>query len=169
MADQPTNPSIFSPSDPAHPSQPNSDHTTTSGKKPSTILSAVTSSSFLPTLTSAPITTRILSHSILLILVCGGVVGAYLYGFDLFQVQVAHQSQLPIQVQVVDWTNLELAVFLGGISALITAALVWTGTANIDFYALVGEFWWLSLPAVAAAGTALVLMMETSTSIKEVE
>jgi hypothetical protein len=104
-------PSEFKPSDPAHPDQPNSDHTTSDGEKPTTLLQAATSASFFPTLDDAPLTTKLLSHSILLVLVSGGVFGAWFLGFEIFQVAN-------------DRSWYEFLGFLGGISVLGVGVLI---------------------------------------------
>jgi hypothetical protein len=39
----------------------------------------------------------------------------------------------------------------------------------VDFYALVGEFWWVSFPAVMMAGLALVMLTERQEALVTVE
>jgi hypothetical protein len=149
-------PSTFKPSDPAHPDQANTNHTNKDGEKPTTFKDAIADPSFLPTLDDAPLQAKVASHSILIFLVVGGVVGSWFLGFDLFQLSDGKS-----------W--LELGGVLGGVSVVLIGALFWTGTANVDFKALLDEFWWLTLPIVMMAGLALVMLQERQEPMQQVE
>jgi len=151
-----TEPSTTKQSDPAHPSQANHDHTNKDGEKPTTAFDVITDTSFVPTLDEAPKTQQAKSHGLLLFLVVGAVLGAWLFGFELFQVGVGES-----------YTSLILV--LGSTSAILVGALVWTGTMNIDWWEVVAGYWWLSLPVAGAAGLALVMMQEQATGWDEVE
>lgn len=149
-------PSSDKPSDPAHPSQGNDDHTLKDGTKPTSALSALTDETFLPTLDETSKTQQAKSHSLLLFLVVGGVVGAWFYGFEILQIS-PHKS----------W--LELAIGLGGVSAVLLGLLYWTGTGNIDMWSLVMEWGWWSLPVAGAAGLLFVMMQERTEGIASVD
>ncbi|KAK6207241.1 hypothetical protein LQW54_007325 [Pestalotiopsis sp. IQ-011] len=174
------------PSDPAHGTSSNDDHTTTSGTKPTSVVEAVTDPSFFPTLDKAPLAQKIKSHLLLACIVYGGVAVLWLSGFTLFQTR----GQLAPDLGAVEIplappdlyedsateTRDALAVVAretglmtaGVVGAAVLAMLYSTGTTNVDFWSLTIEYGWWTLPAVGAAGLLFVLMQESSEDIKVV-
>lgn len=137
--------------DPAHPSNANSDHTDSSGHKPTTAIAALTDPDFLPTLEAAPATQHAKSHLLLLSLLGGAVVAAWLMGFELLQVSAQH-------------SYMDLGLLLGA-----AALLWWVGGLAVDWWELVAGYWWLSMPVAGAAGLLLVMAQEQSTAYEEVD
>ncbi|RDW84995.1 hypothetical protein BP6252_02585 [Coleophoma cylindrospora] len=190
-------PSAIATGDPAHPDQPNNDHTTTSGEKPKTAFQAIMDPEFLPTLESAPKTQHIKSYIILISLVIGGVVGAWFFGFELFQVASSKDPQVPFTVpepRILASSWIELVALLGLVIAGLLLLISWTGALWIDWWELVLGYWWLryvvsgirvvldgpsgaesanwpfdrSMPAAGGAVVCLVMMQETASSMNEV-
>lgn len=177
------------PSDPAHGTSSNTDHTTTSGTKPTSVVEAVTDPSFFPTLDKAPLAQKIKSHLLLACIVYGGVAVLWLSGFTLFQTRSqltppdlgvveiplappadvyednATETQEALLAVVARETGLMTA---GVVGAAVLAMLYSTGTTNVDFWSLTIEYGWWTLPAVGAAGLLFVLMQESSEDIKDV-
>ena len=105
------------PSDPAHPSQPNTNHTNSAGEKPTTVMDAILDPEFLPTLDEAPRRQQAKSHVLLMTLVVGATFGAWFLGFDLLQVEG-------------EWRALAAAG--GGVVVGVMGLLWWTGALWID-------------------------------------
>ena len=143
-------------SDPAEPANVNGNHTTTSGTKPTTAFTAITDPNFLPTLDNAPIEQHAKSHLLLLSMVLGAGLLAYLGGFELLQ--VSEQSS---------WQDVGLGA--GAAVLLVLAGLYWTGAHYIDWWELVSGYWWLSMPVAGAAGLLLVMAQEKSLGWDEVD
>ncbi|KAL3424804.1 hypothetical protein PVAG01_04085 [Phlyctema vagabunda] len=164
-------PSTYTTRDPAHPSNANQDHTTKDGEKPTNAFTAITDPDFLPTLESAPKTQHLKSYLVLISLVVGGVVGAWFYGFELFQFSSTQDPQIPFQPAeptVSDSSVLEIISLLGLVVAALLVVISWTGALWIDWWELVLGYWWLSMPVGGAAGLCLVLMQETASGMDEV-
>ncbi|RDW78159.1 hypothetical protein BP5796_06011 [Coleophoma crateriformis] len=164
-------PSTTATGDPAHPDQPNHDHTTTSGEKPKTAFQAIMDPEFVPTLESVPKTQHMKSYLVLISLVIGGVVGAWFFGFELFQIASSKDPQIPFIVPeprrlVSSW--IELVALLGFVIVGLLALISWTGAHWIDWWELVLGYWWLSMPAAGGAVVCLVIMQETASSMNEV-
>jgi len=156
MASPSPRPSTDSGNDPAHPSQPNSDHTTSTGEKPDSAITAITDPDFLPTLDDVPPTQKAKSHLLLFSLLLGGVFSAWFMGFELFQV---HENK--------SW--LELGILLAAVVGAGGLLLIWTGSTAIDWWELVAGYWWLSLPVAGAAGLILVMAQEQATGFEEMD
>lgn len=148
------NPKPATKHDPAHADSTNTDHTTTTGEKPTSALTAITDTDFIPTLDEAPKARVALSHLLLLSLVAGAVVAAWYMQLEIFQ--VFGQGR-------------EAAVGLGLVTAALMVLLAWSGSLMVDWFALIKEYWWFSMPAAGAATLALVMMQEQATGLKEVE
>jgi len=135
------------PSDPAHPAHPNVDHTTKSGSKPETAVTAVLDSNFLPTLDGAPPTRYVQSFLILASIILGLAFLAYIHGLEVFQ------------------TTAQQNVIMG----LVTFTLFYTGVVWIDWWELAVGYWWFTLPILAGFGVLLVRMNEAATGIDDVD
>ncbi|KAF3916802.1 hypothetical protein ABW20_dc0108681 [Dactylellina cionopaga] len=132
---------------PSHSSNPNTDHTTKSGTKPATGIEALTDTSFVPTLESAPLTRYLQSFIVLATMVASVAVAAMFLNFDIFQTSIQQ------------WFIL-LAV---------TASLFYTGVVWIDWWTIVVEYWWLSIPILAGMGVAVVRMDEGMRALNQVD
>lgn len=148
------NPKPATPHDPAHANSSNADHTTASGEKPTSAFTAITDTEFIPSLEEAPKTRIALSHMLLLSLVAGGVLAAWYMDLEIFQ--IFGQGR-------------EAAIGLGLVTVALMVLLAWSGSLMVDWFALVKEYWWLSMPVGGAATLALVMMQEQATGLKEVE
>ena len=107
----------------------------------------------IPTLEeSAPITTQLRSHMLILVLLAGAIISAYIYGFELLQ-PADHTSYAEMGV------SLCLLVLFGG------GTLWFIGVQKVDWWAVVLGYWWLSMPAALGGGLFLVRVMEGSEGI----
>ncbi|KAK9774080.1 hypothetical protein AB5N19_06928 [Seiridium cardinale] len=162
--------------DPAHSSSGNTDHTTKNGEKPTTAIEAITDPSFFPTLDGAPLSQKLKSYAFLVFLVFGAVSTLWFFGFELFQT-APPAVEIPLAVpgdedgppNSLGEIAMEVGLMTGGASAAILALLFFTGTANLDFWSLVMEYGWWTLPAIGSAGLLFVMAQENTYSIKEVE
>jgi len=141
-------------SDPAHPSNPNNDHTKTDGTKPQTAIDVIVDPDFLPTLEKAPIQQHLKSNLLLLSLITSGVFGSWLLGLDMFQVSEGQSWGM-------------LASGLMGVVGVIGLGVWFTGALWIDWWELVLGYWWLSMPVAAGAGLLFVMAQEKSKGLKE--
>lgn len=146
----------MSTTDPASSSSANTDHTKTNGEKPDSALGALLDPTFHPSLKSAPLLQKAKSYALLLVLVFGAVFSAWLLGFDMLQVSAA-----------TSWV--ELGLKLGGVGGVVLGLLAWTGTTEVDLWSLVMEWGWYSIPVAGFAGLMLVMMMERTEALREVE
>lgn len=155
------------PTDPAHSSSENTDHTTASGEKPTTALEAVTDLSFAPSLDKAPFAQKLKSYLFLMFLVLGTVLTLWFFGFTLFQ--TSHRAvDIPLAVPDTEGGHpdslAEIATQVGfmtvGVSAVILVLLYITGTANVDFWSLVVEYGWWTLPAVGATVVIFAILQD---------
>lgn len=149
-------PSTYSPTDPAHPSNPNTNHTTRTGEKPTDAYTAITDPTFLPTLDSAPTTQHIKSHLLLFLLLLSCISVAYFAGFELFQVS-----------DDASWGRLGLV--LGAVVGGGAMLMWWTGSYYIDWWELVAGYWWLSMPVAGGMVVLLVMAQEQATGLPEVD
>ncbi|KAF3921580.1 hypothetical protein AA313_de0204852 [Arthrobotrys entomopaga] len=124
--------------DPAHPSNPNENHTTKRGNKPTSGTEVLTDTSFVPTLESAPSTRYLQSFLVLFMMVSSAAFSAWFLDFDIFQSKA--QQQL---------------VLLGVIGGLFYSGAVW-----IDWWTIVVEYWWISIPLLAGLGIIVVRLDE---------
>lgn len=62
----------------------------------------------------------------------------------------------------------EAGLMTAGFGTVILAMLYSTGTTNVDFWSLVMEYGWWTLPVLGAAGLLFVMMQEDSEDIKYV-
>ena len=83
MVTEVTEPSTRSTNDPAHPDNPNTDHTNKDGEKPTTAIDAILDTEFIPTLDDAPVVQKAKSHFLLLSLLVGAVFAAWFSGFEV--------------------------------------------------------------------------------------
>lgn len=128
--------------DPAHPSNPNSDHTTVNGEKPKDAFTVITDVDFLPTLDSAPATQRFKSHFLLFALLTGAVFGAWFFGFELFQFGETRDTEIPFELaepQAQSW--LQVGAFLGLVIVALGVLVSSTGVLAIDWWELVLGYW----------------------------
>lgn len=112
----------------------------------------------LPTLPSLdesrPVSHHARSHLVLLCSLLSLVVLAWLFGLDLLQVS-----------KDTSWKTLGLGVALiVGIGGLV---LHWIGTTSIDWYEMIANYWWLSMPVLGGTGLLLVMMQEGSSELGE--
>lgn len=133
--------------DPAHPDHENTDHTLSTGEKPSSFLNVLTDPSFTPTTTKAPLLRKLQSLVVLLSLVGGGMLAA--------------RTLLGIELLRTEWP-----VFLSIGTAVVGAVFVIAG--DVDWWELVLAYWWLSVPVGGAAALALVLLGERVSGMHEV-
>lgn len=162
-------------SDPAHASSTNTDHATKSGEKPTTVFEAITDPSFFPTLEGAPLAQKVKSYLFLVFLVFGAVTTLWFFEFALFQTK-SPAVEIPLVVPGTEggYTEStadiikEVGLMTGGVSAVILGLLYVTGTANVDFWSLVMEYGWWTLPAVGFMGLMYVIMEENTETIGEV-
>jgi len=161
--------------DPAHGSSENTNHTTKSGEKPTSAIEAITDPSFMPTLDKAPLAQKLKSYLFLIFLVFGAVTTLWLFGFTLFQT-TPPVVEIPLAVpgeedgstsSLVDVAK-EVGLITGSASAAILVLLYSTGTVNMDFWSLVIEYGWWSLPIVGAVGLLFVITQENTYSITEI-
>jgi hypothetical protein len=143
-------------SDPANASSANTDHTKQDGTKPQSATEALLDPDFLPTLEDAPLEQKAKSHSLLVILVLGAVLGAWFFGYDLLQIDSAKS-----------WT--ELGLGLGAVVLGTLGLLYWTGTGSIDLWSLVVEWGWYSLPVAGGAALLFVILQEKTEDITHVD
>ncbi|ETS84740.1 hypothetical protein PFICI_02765 [Pestalotiopsis fici W106-1] len=179
------------PTDPAHASSANTNHTTKSGTKPTSAVEAITDPDFFPTLEKAPLAQKVKSTLFLAVLVYGAVAALWLFGFTLFQQEQPPNPQeaaggagpmiveipLALPDDAVNETALtdslaaaarEVGLMTAGFGTVILAMLYSTGTTNVDFWSLVMEYGWWTLPVMGAAGLLFVIMQEDSEDIKYV-
>jgi len=81
---------------------------------------------------------------------------AHVLGFELFQAS-EHSS----------WGEVVLGI--GTEMLAIAMALYWTGSYCIDWWKLVSDHWWLSMPVAGATGLLLVIAQEQSSDWNEVD
>ncbi|KAK6362567.1 hypothetical protein TWF730_000024 [Orbilia blumenaviensis] len=126
---------------------PNTDHTTNSGTKPSSGTEVITDTSFAPTLESAPLLRCVQSFFVLSLLITFASLGAWYVGFDIIQ------------------TTSQQWVVIGA----ATISLFYSGVIWIDWWIIVVEYWWLSIPALAGIGIVMLRMDEATRAIDEVD
>jgi len=109
----------------------------------------------LPTLEShSPITAHLKSHSILLVGVIAAITGCWLFGFDLLQPS-----------ETTSWQQIAL---VGGVLTAAGGALLWfIGLHHIDWWALIMEYWWISMPIGLAVMFMYVRAEEGSLELGE--
>ncbi|KAI0132940.1 hypothetical protein BJ170DRAFT_265991 [Xylariales sp. AK1849] len=161
--------------DPAHASSENTNHATKSGGKPTSATEAITDPNFFPTLDKAPLAQKLKSYLFLLFLVFGAVMALWLFDFTLFQTKPL-DVEVPLAVpgtegghadSLVDIAK-EVGLMTVGASAAILLLLFFTGTANLDFWSLVVEYGWWSLPIVGAVVVVFAILQEGTESMKDV-
>lgn len=161
--------------DPAHGAHKNNDHTTKSGEKPTTAFEAITDPSFFPTLEGAPLAQKLKSWSLLLFLIFGAVSMLWFFGFTLFQTD---PPAVPIPMAVPgreggymeSFTEVakEVGLMTVGATAAIYGLLYTTGTTNLDFWSLVMEYGWWTMPLAGFIGVMFVILQEHTETIGEV-
>ncbi|KAF3019395.1 hypothetical protein E8E14_012317 [Neopestalotiopsis sp. 37M] len=183
------------PTDPAHPSSGNTNHTTKSGTKPTTAIEAIADPNFFPTLEKAPLAQKVKSLLLLAVVVYGGVAALWMSGFTLFQQDPSLQPEVGglagagaapvVEIPLALPDNFdeitgkavndslvaaarEAGLMTAGFGTVILAMLYSTGTTNVDFWSLVMEYGWWTLPVLGAAGLLFVMMQEDSEDIKYV-
>lgn len=122
QADRPTQ--AHKESDPSHPSQPNSNHTNSSGDKPTTAIDAILDPEFLPTLDEAPKRQQVKSHVLLLLMVAGAIFLAWLTGFEILQIEESWGTLLSVG---------------GGAVAAMMVLLWWSGALWLDVSFMDGD------------------------------
>lgn len=109
----------------------------------------------LPTLEkSSPATAHIKSNFLLFVGLVSGLAACYLFGFELFQ-----------PADGTSWQ--EVAVWSTGFITLGAAVLWFIGLHTIDWWALVLEYWWFSMPIAGAVGFLYVRAEEGSVELGE--
>lgn len=159
--------------DPAHGASKNADHVTTSGEKPTSLFEYLTDASFIPTLDDAPLEQKIKSYMLLIVTIFGCVATLWFFEFTLFQTILGRSAlstvvpQGPL-VQVPDASTSfveavkELVLVTTGASVVIMAMMFFTGTANVDFWSLVMEYGWYTIPIIAGVGLVFVISKEST-------
>lgn len=158
--------------DPAHGASKNADHVTTSGEKPTSLFEYLTDASFIPTLEDAPLEQKIKSYLLLILAIFGCVATLWFFEFTLFQTILGRSSSTVVPqgplVQVPDAsTNFveaakELVLVTTGASVLIMGMMFVTGTANVDYWSLVMEYGWYTIPILAGVGLVFVISKEST-------
>ncbi|KAH6656040.1 hypothetical protein BKA67DRAFT_562500 [Truncatella angustata] len=164
------------PSDPAHGSSENTNHTTKHGEKPTTAKEAIMDPSFFPTLHGAPLAQKVKSYLFLVSLVFGAVATLWFCGYELLQT-TPPVVQVPLVVPGTEGgyaesyaeVAKEVGILTTGASAMIMLLLYITGTSHIDFWSLVIEYGWWTLPLAGFMGILFVIMAENTESIREVD
>ncbi|KAK6516059.1 hypothetical protein TWF506_005972 [Arthrobotrys conoides] len=133
---------------PFHPNKSqNTDHTTEFGEKPTSGTEIITDTSFAPTLQVAPLSRYILSFAVLsFLLVCAGV-GVWYLELDIFQTTTQQ------------WV----------IVAAVIVSLFYSGVVWIDWWAILVEYWWLSIPILAGMGIVFIRMDEATRGVEEID
>jgi hypothetical protein len=109
----------------------------------------------LPTLEPhSPITAHLKSHSLLFIGILGAIAGCWLFGFELFQPS-----------ETTSWQ--EIAIAVGALTAVGGGLLWFIGLHQIDWWALVMEYWWFSMPILLAIVFMYVRAEEGSLELGE--
>lgn len=137
--------SVNDPSDPHHANQ---DHVSTGNSKPDDFLTVLTDPNFKPTISDAPLLRKIQSFAVLFALVAGGL--------------FLGRTVLRIELLTTGWP------VVVGIGVAITAAIVMVA-GDIDWWELVLAYWWLAMPAGAAAGLALVVLGEETNGMRDLD
>ncbi|KAK6535769.1 hypothetical protein TWF281_000021 [Arthrobotrys megalospora] len=132
---------------PFHSSEQNTDHTTKSGTKPTTGTEIITDTSFAPTLESAPFSRYLKSFFVLSILVACVCAGACYIGLDFLQT-----------------TSQQWAII-----ASVTIGLFYSGVVWIDWWEIIVEYWWLSIPLLAGIGMVMIRMDEATRAVDELD
>lgn len=157
--------------DPAHSASKNADHVTTSGEKPTSLFEYLTDASFIPTLDDAPLEQKIKSYLLLILTIFGCVATLWFFEFTLFQTILGRSPTSPTVVQgplvpdapisFVEAAK-ELLFVTTGASVLIMAMMFITGTANVDYWSLVMEYGWYTIPILAGVGLVFVISKEST-------
>jgi len=112
----------------------------------------------LPTLPaldqSTPVTHQARSHLVLLCSLLSLIALAWISGLDILQVS-GNTSYKQVAL------GLGIIVGIGGM------ALHWTGSTSIDWYKMITNYWWLSMPVLGGTGLLLVMMQEGSSELRE--
>lgn len=148
--------------DPAHAASKNTNHVASSGEKPTSLIELVTDTSFGPTLDDAPLAQKVKSYLFLILLVHLAVALLWSFDFTLFQTtSTAVRGPLasPPSTRFVDAVK-EVGLLTAGVSCLIIVLLFLTGTAHLDYWSLVMEYGWYTIPLVAGMGLFFVLGKE---------
>lgn len=160
--------------DPAHASSKNTDHVTSSGEKPTSLVEFVTDTSFIPTLAGAPLAQKVKSYLLLFLLVFGSVTTLWFFDFTLFQTALDRSSTVvegpiapPPPTTFLDAAK-EVGLMTAGVSAVIMALLFFTGTSDVDYWSLVMEYGWYTIPIVAGVGLFFVMSKENTEYIADV-
>ncbi|KAF3160249.1 hypothetical protein TWF106_009014 [Orbilia oligospora] len=125
----------------------NTDHATKPGDKPTSGTETIIDTSLAPTLEAAPLFRYIQSFVILSFLLGSAGVGVWYLGFDIFQTTTQQ------------WV----------IVAAVTTCLFYSGVVWIDWWAVVVEYWWLSIPILAGTGILLTRMDEAIRDVQEID
>lgn len=163
-------------SDPAHASTANTDHTTSTGEKPTSLVEVVADTSFVPTLHDAPLAQKLKSYLLLLGMILACVVTLSAFDFHLFQTTASRQTAAAIAAEgpvappppasLLD-TAWEVGLMTAGVSAFIMGSFYVTGTAHLDYWSLVMEYGWYTLPFIAGVGLLFVRAKESSEYVED--
>ncbi|EGX45302.1 hypothetical protein AOL_s00170g9 [Orbilia oligospora ATCC 24927] len=123
------------------------DDATKSGDKPTSGTEIIIDTSFAPTLEAAPLSRYLQSFVILSFLLGSAGVGIWYLGFDIFQTTTQQ------------WV----------IIAAVTTCLFYSGVVWIDWWAVVVEYWWLSIPILAGTGILFIRMDEAIRDVQEID
>ncbi|KAF7522028.1 hypothetical protein G7054_g12265 [Neopestalotiopsis clavispora] len=174
------------PTDPAHPSSGNTNHTTKSGTKPTTAMEAITDPTFFPDARKGapgtesqvppPARRRRLRRRRRAPEVgglAGAAAGAGAGAAPVVEIPLALPDDFDeITGKAVNDSLVaaarEAGLMTAGFGTVILAMLYSTGTTNVDFWSLVMEYGWWTLPVLGAAGLLFVMMQEDSEDIKYV-
>lgn len=155
--------------DPAHASSENTDHVTSSGEKPTSAIEFITDTNFIPTLDNAPLSQKIKSYLLLLLTILGGVTALWYLDFTLFQTASSIDASKIVQAPLAPPapTSLldsakQVGYMTAGVSVLIMALFVFTGTAHVDYWSLVMEYGWYTIPIVAGVVLVFVIAKENT-------
>ncbi|KAF3092602.1 hypothetical protein TWF102_008419 [Orbilia oligospora] len=125
----------------------NTDHATKSGDKPTSGTEIIIDTSFAPTLEAAPLSRYLQSFVVLSFLLGSARVGIWYLGFDIFQTTTQQ------------WV----------IIAAVTTCLFYSGVVWIDWWAVVVEYWWLSIPILAGTSILFIRMDEAIRDVQEID
>jgi hypothetical protein len=62
-----------------------------------------------------------------------------------------------------------LGALLAGFAVVLVAAMHWIGAAQVDFWAMLNGYWWLTVPVAVAAMTAVTVILERATGLYKAE
>lgn len=156
--------------DPAHASSKNTDHLTASGEKPTSLREFFTDTSFIPTLDDATLAQKFKSYLLLILTIFGCVSTLRFFDFTLFSANLGGSSSVvqgpltPSPTATLLDAAKEVGLMTAGASVLIMSMLFFTGTSNMDYWSLVMEYGWYTLPIIGGVVVVFAMSKEGTES-----